>query len=196
MVNAAADLLDGLSNGSGQPIIVGGHSMGGKVAMQLALEHASLVRALVALDIAPRGYEPSHIELMDSLRSLDLSSVTTRGEADEALSAAIPSKPVRSFLLTNLVKDGNSYRWRLNLEALRADYENIISWQGSGTYDGPALFLGGDRSKYLQRERDEKVIARHFPNASIEIIEDAGHWLHSDQPDHVREHLSSFLASL
>jgi len=196
MVSATADLLSSLTHDTGGPIIVGGHSMGGKVAMQLALQQAELVRALVALDIAPRTYEPSHAELMAALQSLDLSSITSRGEADEALAGAIPSKAVRSFLLTNLVKDGERYRWRLNLEALQSDYQNILSWQGSGTYEGPALFLGGDRSKYLKRERDSQLIGSYFPNATIETIADAGHWLHSDQPDAVLEHLLSFLTSL
>jgi esterase len=170
--------------------------MGGKVAMQLALEHPDDVRALVALDIAPRTYEPSHVALMEALQSLDLSSISSRSEADEALAYDIPSKPVRAFLLTNLVKDGESYRWRLNLDALRADYENILSWQGKGSYDGPALFLGGDRSKYLQEERDGELVGEHFPSATIKIIEEAGHWLHSDQPDEVREHLTAFLTAL
>jgi esterase len=196
MVDSVTELLASLTQQGEERVILGGHSMGGKVAMQVALEQSGLIRGLVALDIAPRSYEPSHIELMDALLGLDLDSVESRGDADKALEAAIPSGPVRSFLLTNLVKEDNRYRWRINLPALKRDYQNILSWQGIGQYAGPSLFLGGDRSKYLKPDRDRERIQSHFPEATVSVIKDAGHWIHADQRDQVVEHLRSFLASL
>ena len=40
----------------GEPVTLVGHSMGGKVAMQLALRRPELLRALVVVDIAPVEY--------------------------------------------------------------------------------------------------------------------------------------------
>jgi esterase len=106
---------------------------------------------------------------------------------------AIPEKPVRSFLLKNLVRDGDGYRWRLNLPAIRRSYDDILGWDGEGVFDGPALFVGGGQSHYLHADRDEKLVRSHFPNATIRMIPDAGHWLHADAPDELREIVCEFM---
>lgn len=175
------------------PAVVVGHSMGGKVAMRLALDRPDLVRALVVLDIAPRRYEPSHVEIMKAMRSLPVNEVESRADADRRLADAIPSKPVRSFLLKNLVKDDDRYRWRLNLPVLEREYASILGWDGSGRYEGPALFIGGTESKYLDPERDGDIVRDLFPRARIEMLHGAGHWIHSERQDDVRDLIREFL---
>lgn len=178
------------------PAVVAGHSMGGKVAMRLALDRPGLVRALVVLDMAPRRYDPSHASIMEAMSSLPVDEIESRANADRLLADAIPSKSVRSFLLKNLVKEGDSYRWRLNLPVIRREYETILGWEGSGSFEGPALFVGGSESNYLKPDRDGDLVRGLFPRARIEMLAGAGHWIHSERPEEVRSLVDSFLASI
>lgn len=184
----------------GRPVAVAGHSMGGKVAMCTALRAPDLVTHLVVLDIAPRSYNPSHEALMAALRSLNLQTLDSRGEADERLSGAIPSSAVRSFLLKNLAQDDRGFRWKLNLPVLQRDYAHILGWpqrELTGMkYENPTLFIAGGRSDYLKPERDHEEIARWFPTAEIAVVDDAGHWIHADAPHKVIEHMTAVLESL
>jgi esterase len=177
------------------PATIVGHSMGGKVAMCLALNHPEHVAGLVVLDMAPRRYEPSHGAIMDAMLELPVDAVESRADADRMLADAIPSRPVRSFLLKNLVKDDGSYRWRLNLPVLRREYDTILGWQGDGSYEGPALFVGGTQSKYLDPDRDDELVHGYFPRARIEMLDGSGHWIHSERPDEVRTLIRDFLST-
>ncbi len=190
MSESVVRLID--SAGGGAAVLVG-HSMGGKVAMRIALDHPRSVRALAVLDMAPRTYDPSHREIMDAMLALPLQEIRSRAEADRMLARSIPLQPVRSFLLKNLVRDDEGYRWRLNLPLLRRDYERVLGWDGTGTYEGPVLFVGGSRSTYVKPERDGRLISSYFPRADIRMVAGAGHWIHSERPAEVRALLSRFL---
>src|SRR3712207_1146206 len=127
----------------GEPVTLVGHSMGGKVAMQLALRRPELLRALVVVDVAPADYPETGGRTDDpdeeaspfaafiaAMRAMDLDRLQSREEADEALRSAVPSTMVRSFLLQSLVREGagrtggqggGGWRWRLNLDLLARD---------------------------------------------------------------------------
>jgi len=175
--------------------ILAGHSIGGKLAMLIALRHPERVSALISIDIAPRRYEASHVEIIAAMRAVDLGSVSGRRDADEALAEAIPNTAVRGFFLKNLVRDGERYRWRLNLDAIAVDYDPMLGWEPpDAIFDGQALFVGGMRSAYLQEERDASAIRELFPSAQITMIPDAGHWLHADKPDELLIIMNEFLS--
>ncbi|TVQ26939.1 MAG: alpha/beta fold hydrolase [Spirochaetaceae bacterium] len=194
MADAVARSMRDVESANGRSFVLG-HSMGGKVAMHLALRHPDMVRALVVLDIAPRRYDPSHTGLIDALDSLPLETISNRTDADRALADAIPAAAVRSFLLKNLVRGESGLRWKLNVRGVKESYAAILSWEAEGTYTGPALFIGGTESDYLRPERDRPVITNHFPKADIEMIEGAGHWIHADRQDEVVERVRAFLAA-
>lgn len=175
-----------------------GHSMGGKVAMSIALRHPERVRRLAVLDIAPVRYAHSHRELIEQLLALDLSQVRRRAEADAALAAVIPDPVLRGFLLQNLVfDDAGRARWRIALEILRDDIDRLVDFPlppEVAACDVPALFLRGGRSDYVP-DSTIPVIRRLFPQAVVETIADAGHWLHADKAEAVRDRLLAFLTS-
>src|SRR5580698_1709140 len=79
-----------------------GHSMGGKTAMQLALQAPQRVEKLVVADMAPRAYAPAHDKIFAALRALDLSKFANRTQMEEALAPEIPSQTLRRFLLKNI----------------------------------------------------------------------------------------------
>lgn len=168
-----------------------GHSMGGKVAMQVALAYPERVSSVIAADIAPVGYEPRHDSILEGMNSLDLTGVTTRREADKQLAAHVEIPGVRQFLLKNLERipeaeqtdDQHRFRWRLNLPAIDACYANIAAApQGHGPYDGPVLLIKGGDSPYIQRQHQD-TIRSLFPAVELRIIEGTGHWLHAEKPD-------------
>ncbi|MFV0452878.1 MAG: alpha/beta fold hydrolase [Propioniciclava sp.] len=180
-------------------IAVVGHSMGGKVAMVLALRHPDLVRGLVVVDIAPddssHGY--GFARLIGALRDLDLAAVHRRSDADALLAASIPDPDTRGFLLQNLQRTPQGWRWRVNLDLIAERLPRISGWPVGvhGTYDGPTLWLRGSDSGYVRSEH-APVMRRFFPRALLVTIKGAGHWVHADRPEAVTAALRSFLTGL
>jgi esterase len=177
--------------------VLAGHSLGGKLAMLIALRNPDRFPALMSIDMAPRRYEASHLEIMAGMRDLQMDTIGSRRDADHLLAGAVPNAAVRGFLLKNLVRDGESFRWRLNLEAIAADYDALLGWDPPETvYEHPALFVGGENSRYLQADRDAEGIGRHFSDARIQMIPEAGHWLHADKPAELLLIMDRFLSGL
>ncbi|WP_122817534.1 alpha/beta fold hydrolase [Nocardioides pantholopis] len=177
------------------PVHVVGHSMGGKVAMLLALRHPDLVDRLVVVDIAPGestgAGEFEH--LLDSLAGLDLGALTRRSDADERLAEAIPDPRVRGFLLQNLRTGGGGFHWQANLDLLRRELPTIGGFpDAEGSFEGPVLWVAGEQSGYIEPE-DRAVMDRLFPRTRLVTIKGAGHWVHSEQPDAFVSALRVFL---
>ncbi|ATI43100.1 alpha/beta hydrolase [Pacificitalea manganoxidans] len=172
-----------------------GHSMGGKAAMQLALTRGDLIRRLIIADIAPVAYNHSQRHLVHAMRGLDLTSVTTRGEANERLAALIEDERVRAFLLQSLDLKADPPRWRLNLDVLDACMDEITGWPGTeGVFQGSALFLSGELSDYVLPEHRATIRAL-FPQARFAKLPDTGHWLHAEKPRDFEATVDMFLSA-
>lgn len=177
------------------PVALVGHSMGGKIAMLVALRHPDLVERLCVVDISPvahrnqdefRGY-------LDGMLGMDLAAIETRADADEALTSAAPHPTVRSFLLQNLRRTDDGWHWQPNLRVLRRDLDQLGDWpEEQGTYDGPVLWMGGADSDYVTDEHAPAMEAL-FPRVRRVTVKNAGHWVHSQQPEVFTEVLRRFL---
>ena len=209
MARLVADELEQLD----EPATLVGHSMGGKVAMQLALRRPELLRALVVVDVAPTAYPESGGRTDDpdeeaspfaayiaAMRAVDLDQLRTREDAEAALRSAVSSRMVRSFLLQSLVREGlgtaGGWRWRLNLEALARDLGHLRGFPEpppGATFDGPVLWVAGANSTYVLPE-DRARMDELFPATRLVRIKNAGHWVHSEQPEVFLETLRRFLA--
>ena len=179
------------------PVHVVGHSMGGKIAMVLALRHADLVDRLVVVDISPTGSsDSSEFEhLLDSLAGLDLTTLTRRAEADERLTDQIGDARVRGFLLQNLRSHDGSFHWQANLDVLRQGLERIGGFPRlDGTFDHPVLWIAGEKSPYISGD-DEPAMRAFFPRTQLVTVKNAGHWVHSEQPEAFVSILRVFLAA-
>lgn len=172
--------------------ILVGHSLGGKVAMELALQNPDRVTGLVVMDVAPVAYDSRHDNVFQGLLSVPVEEIQSRARADEALKVSIADAAVRGFLLKNLVKEGEGFRWRMNLQGLHRGYRQLIAGNSAGNFDGPTLFVRGGQSDYIQPGA-EADIQQRFPQARIETVEEAGHWLHAEQPDAVGRIIAGFL---
>lgn len=175
----AQDLADVVAHVAA-PMDVLGHSMGGKAAMVLALQHPNLVNKLIVGDIAPVAYAHSQIQYVDAMKAVDLAKVSRRSDAEAQLGALGVEKALQSFFTQSL--DVPEKRWRLNLDVLADQMPNIMSFPYISTcYDESALFLSGADSDYVTPEQRPKIKAL-FPNARFAKIPGAGHWLHAEKP--------------
>lgn len=173
-----------------------GHSMGGKTAMQLALSYPPLVNRLAIVDIGPRQYPHHHDKIIQGLKLLNTTSLTSRSQADELLQPFAPEPGTRSFLLKNLKRaQNNTYQLRVNLDEIASGYDDIADAIKSDTaFEKPVLFIKGAESDYLT-EADRAPIAALFTQPALKTIDGAGHWPHSEKPDVIYKILADFLAA-
>ncbi len=170
-----------------------GHSLGGKVAMQFAAEQPAWVEKLVVVDISPRRYFSEHTPLMDAMLALDLKKLDSRSAVDAALADKVTDKSVRQFLLMNLQSGDEGLYWRINLPALKANYQQLMAPVCEHmTVSANSLFVYGALSEYVTDE-DRALIRQQFPQAQFQAIEKAGHWVHAERPQQFKQIVEDFL---
>ena len=176
-----------------------GHSMGGKVAMQLALSFPDLIEKLVIVDIAPVSYPEDadgHMNVLAAMDAVKLGEIKSRTQAEVTIEDYIPQEVTRKFLLTNLVRNKEgSFEWRLDKDSIRKNYANLrAELIATMSFLKPVLFIKGSLSPYIKPEH-EAQIKELFPAASVKLLMDAGHWLHAEQPQALQKILLKFLSS-
>ena len=171
-----------------------GHSMGGKVAMQFALDFPACVKKLVVVDMAPRAYARAHDKIFTALLALDLAAFQTRTEIENVLAPEIPSLNLRRFLLKNLGRDDRGkFVWKMNLRGVAENYSQLGKvLSGGKVFSNPALFIRGGKSDYIGT-KDEAEILKLFPSAEIQTIATANHWVHADAPEEFVRMVLEFL---
>lgn len=193
MADQVADLVS-----SNDPVALVGHSLGGKVAMALALRHPSLVERLCVVDIAPVDYASGSEfgRYIQAMQAMELAAIRTRDDADAAMAAVAPDPGVRAFLLQNLRREGSGWRWQANLEVIGRDLGRLSDWPSSlaelEPYPGPVLWVAGQTSTYITEDA-LPAMQRSFPRVRKVTIKGAGHWVHSDQPEIFVSVLRAFL---
>ena len=181
-----------LQNDIVDPIILG-HSMGGKTAMQFAMNYPNKLEKLIVADIAPKAYPVHHTIIIEGMLSLDFDEIKTRKKADEQLSKFIGDVSTRQFLLKNLYwADKERLAWRFNLSTINKNIEIIgQSLENISTFEKPTLFVRGAKSNYIT-PKDYAPIKNIFPNSVINSLE-SGHWVHAEKPAEFLQILNSFL---
>ena len=175
-------------------IVLLGHSMGGKTAMFFAAQYPQMISKLIVADISPRFYPIHHDVILEGLTALNFDILKTRKEADDVLANYVSDFGIRQFLLKNLYwKDKEQLALRINLEVLKEHVEAV----GEALpihlkFEGDTLFLRGDKSDYILSQ-DESLIKAHFPKSIIKTINNAGHWLHAENPKDFYENVIQFI---
>jgi pimeloyl-ACP methyl ester carboxylesterase len=171
-----------------------GHSMGGKTAMRLAAMFPAYVDRLVIVDITHQAHAPHYAEAIEALWNLDLGLLTRLKDADERLKADIPEIGIRLFLLKNLqpTPDGK-FRWKVNLDAIRRHYAVLCGPVEVRLFLKPCLFIRGGKSNYV-RDADRYEIQRFFPQAQLTTVENAGHWVHTDDKEAFLQAVEAFIS--
>lgn len=173
-----------------------GHSLGGKVAMQLALNYSNISKVIV-IDIGVKEYINNHKEILKTLENLDLSLYHSRLKIEENLITTIPNKSVVSLITKNLSRNavGDGYHWKFNLRSIIKNYEFLVnSIKSHKKSNAEILFINGSLSDYILDE-DKEGILKIFPIAKFSQIENAGHWIHVDQPEMLYKEVTDFLTN-
>jgi pimeloyl-ACP methyl ester carboxylesterase len=191
MAQAVSDWLQDLGI---EEAWLAGHSMGGKIAMWLALTQGARVSGLMVMDMAPVTYPDRFGSIFAAMEALPLEHIADRADAEAFLAERLDNPDLRAYLLQNLVKDKDgAWRWRINLAGLSAQRATLMDFpQTTASYLGPAVFLYGSTSDYVRPEH-ASVIRKLFPYARERQIPGAGHWVYAERPDAVIEALRGFL---
>jgi len=177
----AQDIVNTLDHLNIKSACLLGHSMGGKIAMQVALDFPERVTKLVVADISPVKYPAHHTQIIDGLQSIDLKQLTSRKQADEQLSRYVDDAGVRQFLLRNLIKSEQGLMFKCHLSNIAQCYPQIIEgYTGPNTFEKPTLFIKGGDSDYINTSH-QNIIKTLFPRSKAKIIQRAGHWLHAEK---------------
>lgn len=155
-----------------------GHSLGGKIAMEVALQHPAVVKQLVVADIAPVTYPRRHEAIIAGLQSV--TPQHNRATADQQLAQFIEEKSIRGFLLKSFINQ-NERLWAFDLPALADNYDHLIAGNSQKQSDVDTLFIVGGKSNYVTPAHREEILSR-FPNTQSKVIHGAGHWLHAEKP--------------
>ncbi len=195
------DVLELIKEHGLKNVILLGHSMGGKTAMQFAIDYPEYLDKLIVADMAPKYYPMHHQGVMQALQAVDFNVVKTRKEVDEVLSKYISDFGTKQFLLKNIFWiDETEMAWRFNLKVIIQQIENVgqnVEHVGQATptdkvCEVPTLFLRGEHSNYVLDE-DADLIQALFPNSALETIAGAGHWLHAEKPKEFFESVMKFV---
>ena len=171
-----------------------GHSMGGKTAMEFASKYPEKVAKLIVADIGPKSYPVHHSTIIKAFYSVPVEQLTSRKEADEILSKLIPEFGIRQFLLKNLSREDNGFRWKMNLDVIASKIDEVgKGLNQNATFEKETLFLRGGNSDYILND-DFNLIHSTFPKAQIQTIEGVGHWLHAEKPQEFYEMTTRFLS--
>ncbi len=202
------DLLEFMDEHNIEQAILIGHSMGGKTAMKFAMEQADRLISLIIVDIAPKSYAFSiniksdtlnHKNIMESMLSLDFSGIENRNQLENLMAKKIRIGRIRQFILKNVKrKDDKTFGWVLNIDALYSNLDNILDGFSSDANIGyeitgfPVLFIKGEQSDYINADDKDKIFSI-FPYAELTSIENAGHWLHAEEPEQLLKVIDEFL---
>ena len=176
-------------------VILLGHSMGGKTAMQLALRFPDRIAALIVVDIAPVCYDhqQKQLKLIEAMQGLHLAAEMSRSDIEKKLALKIPEKRLLSFLMTNLNGQNGQFQWRIGLQQIAAGMPDLLNYPDlKSVFKGPVQFIGGENSAYLKFEY-HALIRKYFPESRITLLKNCGHWLHVEQPAAFQKTVNEFL---
>jgi len=190
------DLVEFIQEQNLRDIILIGHSMGGKVAMLAALSHPEIIKKLIVLDISPVSKTPSPeiMQIIEAIKTLDLCGLDSREEIKKQLAGIIEKRKIVEFLLKNIQRlESNTFSWKFNVASVSENLEKIADGIETETiFNKPTLFIGGEKSDYITGENIYQVF-QIFPEAQIDVISNAGHWLHVDAPEELLDIVMDFI---
>lgn len=189
----AADLDEFLKDHQiNHPYLVG-HSMGGKTVMNYAMNFTHHIQKMMVVDIAPKYYPPHHETIIAAFKSVDTARLISRNDAQKSMSAHISDLGVMQFLLKNLDRSTNGYSWKVNLDEVVANIENVgATYEFTQPSEVDTLFVRGSKSDYILNE-DRDLLKTHYPNSHLVTIKDAGHWVHAEQYENFTKVMLTYL---
>lgn len=197
----AQDLKQILAELGWDKVVLIGHSMGGRNAVQFASLFPEKLSALVIVDIGPVSDQKSMDLIREKIEFVPTpfeNRESARAFFDEKFITKYPDSLVKQFFYANLVeKSGHQMDWRFSksaiLETLKVS-RAINLWDQFEQLSMPTLLLRGENSQDFPRELFKEVLSRNPRIEGIEVAR-AGHWVHVDSPQATLEAINHFLRS-
>ena len=160
-----------------------GHSMGGKLALKYTDMFEDKIDKLIIVDIANKSYGINRFDhIFKAMFSISLNNLKSRSDADNAISNLIKNEGERNFILKNLKRTADGFKWNPNIMLLHRKLSDISSKINlRRKVKNNTLFLLGENSNYFNVE-DENNLSDEFENYSIKKIQNSGHWVHAENP--------------
>lgn len=194
----AQDVLDWSAAAQVSPRVVLGHSYGGKVALAMAERLRGSPLQVWVIDSTPDVKMPagSAWEMLEAVRSLP-ERFASREEAQAGLQARGYELPVAQWMTTNLVRDGEAFRWHLDFEAMERllhDFFRTSTWEVIVSPDPQhdIHIVKATRSTAIAADTRARIAAAAGSHVHLHERE-GGHWLHAERPDLVTALLLEYL---
>ncbi|WP_165244463.1 alpha/beta fold hydrolase [Paludisphaera soli] len=195
MAEDVVELLDGL--GVTEPVVVGGLSMGGYVALALALKHPGRIRGLILADTRAAADSPEAARQREETAG----AVLRAGHAGVLVEAMLPKlfaastirerpavvAPMRAAMeATSASGVAGALRGMAGRPDRREELKSIAA---------PTLVAVGDQD-VVSPPDEAKAIAEALPNARLAVIPGAGHLAPYENPEAFNAAALEFLRSL
>jgi esterase len=207
-VNDITGLLDQLTDA---PVIVVGHSLGGMIALRSALGSPDAVRALVVVDIAPDSENRFRAAAEGkpggtAKRLADLMAAPTELDSFEdfvqqglAFNPRRDAESLRGSLRHNLRQLPNGkWSWKYDRRHYGKRGDDPVSldpWSEMDQVKCPVLVVRGGNSDILTEAGAQEFVDL-LPNATWDVVPDAGHSVQGDNPAALVAVLERYLAEL
>lgn len=179
----AEDLLELIDDLGFDKVNLLGHSMGGKTVMEFSEKHRDRVEKLIVADIGFKQYPLHHQQIIAGMDAVSASERNSRSAAEAILAQFVPDNSNRQFIMKNLYwVDKTQLGWRFNLEALKANMNNILAEIQLEENWIPTLFIRGEKSNYILDD-DLPLMEEKYPDMQLFTIPNAGHWVHAEAPE-------------
>jgi pimeloyl-ACP methyl ester carboxylesterase len=190
----ANDIFELINDERSDMIVLMGHSLGGKVAMEFASMYPERLEKLIVADMAPKGYPGNQFPFIEKLLAIDLAEMRSRKEAEVELRKIIKDEATIQLLLKNIQwNEQEKLAWKFNLKVIAENQDKIgRTFSIKENIKVPTLFIRGERSNYIL-DSDVPQIKKYFPNSEIKDIAGAGHWVHADKPREFADTVKEFL---
>ena len=191
MANDVAALLRHLG---AAPAHVAGLSMGGCVALALALHHGACVRSLILVNTLAR-YQPAGRQgVVCGLQRLRLLAFGHMNDVARMVADGLfpkpEQRPLYEAVVASLSRNPKSTYWAAMRAVLRFNVTAKL-----GLIDRPTLVVMGDRDRTVPRAAGERL-ARGIPGARSLVVADSGHATPMDQPEVFNAAVLEFVQSV
>ena len=173
--------------------VVAGHSMGGAVALLMALEHPDRVAGLVLVATGARlKMRPDFIEQARQAAEAfgsDVPSSTHIIPVEQMVHPAVPADVV-AWLKRRIGK--------ASAQATYADFQannNFDVMNRLGEIRTPTLIISGSEDRMAPRKFAE-FLAGAIPGARLEVLDPSGHYPQVEQEEEFNRAVASFLAGI
>lgn len=164
------------------PLVLIGHSMGGRVAMEMAHQAPDRIHAMALLNIGihPRkdGEEIKRQQMIDLAHQQGMAALAEAWLPGMMAQGRAPDPGVMAGLRAMVCR----MTPQIHERQIRALIARPDAGATVGAFTGPMLLITGRQDIWSPIAQHEEI-ARLCPQARLEVIEDAGHFAPVEQPE-------------